>query len=171
MHFHSIKCIWKCRLRNGGHFVSVSMCQVTVTWYWCMMCLFDFLPALSFMYFRRRMNKIKGAWPHRTVPSDCDGGPQYELSYCGNKTGVKQCTFHWLISSELIQEHRVFISLIIYHLIMMTCISYGNIFAKLLPKYINVAPLWTWIFCFRLSDGIYNTDYTCLKWSNSNQFW
>ena len=23
---------------------------VTVTWYWCMMCLFDFLSALSFMY-------------------------------------------------------------------------------------------------------------------------
>ena len=24
--FHSIKCIWKCRLRNKGHFVSVSLC-------------------------------------------------------------------------------------------------------------------------------------------------
>ena len=26
-HFHSRKCIWKCCLENGGHFVSVSMCQ------------------------------------------------------------------------------------------------------------------------------------------------
>ena len=25
-HFHSRKCIWKCRLRNGSHFVSASMC-------------------------------------------------------------------------------------------------------------------------------------------------
>ena len=25
-HFHSWKCIWKCRLGNGGHFVSASMC-------------------------------------------------------------------------------------------------------------------------------------------------
>ena len=25
-HFHSRKCVWKCRLRNGGHFVSASMC-------------------------------------------------------------------------------------------------------------------------------------------------
>ena len=24
--FHSRICVWKCRLRNGGHFVSVSMC-------------------------------------------------------------------------------------------------------------------------------------------------
>ena len=26
IHFHSRKCIWKYRLRNGGHFVSASMC-------------------------------------------------------------------------------------------------------------------------------------------------
>ena len=26
LHFHSRKCIWKCRLRNSGHFVSASMC-------------------------------------------------------------------------------------------------------------------------------------------------
>ena len=25
-HFHSRKCIWKCRLQNGGHFVSAPMC-------------------------------------------------------------------------------------------------------------------------------------------------
>ena len=25
-HFHSRKCIWKCRLRNGAYFVSASMC-------------------------------------------------------------------------------------------------------------------------------------------------
>ena len=26
IHFHSRKCIWKCRLENGGYFVSASMC-------------------------------------------------------------------------------------------------------------------------------------------------
>ena len=26
IYFHSQKSIWKCRLENGGHFVSVSMC-------------------------------------------------------------------------------------------------------------------------------------------------
>ena len=26
MHFHSRKCIWKCRLENGSHLVSASMC-------------------------------------------------------------------------------------------------------------------------------------------------
>ena len=27
MHFHSRKCSWNCHLRNGGHFVSASMCS------------------------------------------------------------------------------------------------------------------------------------------------
>ena len=27
IHFHSRKCMWKCRVRNGGHFVSASMCE------------------------------------------------------------------------------------------------------------------------------------------------
>ena len=31
-HFHSRKCIWKCRVKNGGHFVWASMCQWM--WYW-----------------------------------------------------------------------------------------------------------------------------------------
>ena len=26
-HFHSRRCIWTCRLENGGHFVSASMCK------------------------------------------------------------------------------------------------------------------------------------------------
>ena len=26
IHFHSRKCIWKCSLENGGHFISPSMC-------------------------------------------------------------------------------------------------------------------------------------------------
>ena len=26
IHFHSRKCVWKCRLENGGHIVSASMC-------------------------------------------------------------------------------------------------------------------------------------------------
>ena len=44
-------------------------------------------------------------------------------------TGVKQCTFHWLISSELVQKQRVVHGLITPHLIIITGISYGNIFA------------------------------------------
>ena len=38
------------------------------------------------------------------------------------------------------QDQRVFSSLIIEHLIMITCISYENIFAISVPKYINIAP-------------------------------
>ena len=30
IHFHSRKCIWKCRLENGSHFVSGSMCWYPV---------------------------------------------------------------------------------------------------------------------------------------------
>ena len=29
LHFHSQKCVWKCRLRNVFHFVTSSMCQHT----------------------------------------------------------------------------------------------------------------------------------------------
>ena len=32
--FHSMKSTWKCRLRNGGHFVSASMCWVYVMCSW-----------------------------------------------------------------------------------------------------------------------------------------
>ena len=56
-------------------------------------------------------------------------------------TGMEQCTFHWSISSELLQEQRVFNGLITHHLIMITCISYGNISAIFVPKCINIAPL------------------------------
>ena len=35
-HFHSGKCVWKCRLRNGGRFVSASLCvNVNYTNMWC----------------------------------------------------------------------------------------------------------------------------------------
>ena len=56
-------------------------------------------------------------------------------------TRVKQCTFHWLISSELIPKQRVFNSLTNNHLIMTTCISYGNIFAISIPKCIDRSTL------------------------------
>ena len=55
--------------------------------------------------------------------------------------GVKQCTFHRLVSSELVKKWIVFNSFIIHHIIMITCISYGNIFAILVPKYIDISPL------------------------------
>ena len=38
-------------------------------------------------------------------------------------------------------EIKIFNSLIIPHLIMITCISYGNTFAILVPTYINIASL------------------------------
>ena len=31
------------------------------------------------LYIGRRMDKIKGAWPHRTVPNDCDSGSHTRL--------------------------------------------------------------------------------------------
>ena len=33
-------------------------------------------------------------------------------------TGVKQCTFHWLIANDIAQKEMVFNGLIIHHLIM-----------------------------------------------------
>ena len=32
IHFHSWKCIWKCRLENGGHFVSASMWLLSISY-------------------------------------------------------------------------------------------------------------------------------------------
>ena len=61
------------------------------------------------------------------------------FSYCFVYTWVKQCILHWLISSELMQKQKVFVSLKNHHLIMITCISYGNIFAILVPMCINTA--------------------------------
>ena len=49
-------------------------------------------------------------------------------------TGMKQWTFRWIISRELLQKQRVFNSLITHHLIMITCISCGNLFGILVPK-------------------------------------
>ena len=57
------------------------------------------------------------------------------------QTGVKQCTFHRLISNDAAQKEMVLNSLIIHHLIMNTYISYKIIFTISLPKLINVALL------------------------------
>ena len=54
---------------------------------------------------------------------------------------------------------------------MTTYISYENIFNVSVPKCINIAPLWTWVIHVTVADGVYNTDYTGLKWSNINTFW
>ena len=82
---------------------------------------------------------------------------------------VMQCTFHSMISSELVQKQSVFFSLIIRHLITITCISYGNVFAI----YINIAillhskPEQSMLHCLLGSA----TDYIGLKWSNSYKSW
>ena len=66
--------------------------------------------------------------------------PMRELGPAAAKyTRVKQCTFHWFISSELVQKQRVFNSLTIQHLIMVNCISYENIFTISVPKCINIS--------------------------------
>ena len=57
----------------------------------------------------------------------------------GVSCGVKQCTFHWLISDDIEKKEMVLNSLIIHHLIMMTCISYEIILTTSLPKLINIA--------------------------------
>ena len=53
---------------------------------------------------------------------------------------------------------------------MITYSTDENIFAISLPKCIDIAPLWNWEICVRMSDGICNMDYTGLKWSNINHF-
>ena len=53
--------------------------------------------------------------------------PSWTRSMWAYGTGVKKCPFHWLISSELVQKQRVFKSLMIQHLIIITRISYENI--------------------------------------------
>ena len=49
-------------------------------------------------------------------------------------TGVKHCTFYWLISSELVQKQRVFNCLIIQHLILITCIRYEKYLCHISTK-------------------------------------
>ena len=56
-------------------------------------------------------------------------------------TGVKQCTFHWLISNDIAQNEMVYSSLIIHHMIMITCISYAIMFTISVPILITIAPL------------------------------
>ena len=56
-------------------------------------------------------------------------------------TGVKQCTFKWLISNDIAHKEIVFNALVIQHLIMITYISYEIIFTIFLLKLINIAPL------------------------------
>ena len=55
-------------------------------------------------------------------------------------TVVRRCTFHWLISCELLQEQRVINGLMVRHLIVIACISYGDVFAMSVPEHIGVAP-------------------------------
>ena len=76
-----------------------------------------------------------------------------------------------LISHGIAQKEMALSSLIIHHLIIITCISYKIIFAKSLPKLINITPLYTCVM--RVTDSIRhcNTDYSGLEWGNINTFW
>ena len=55
--------------------------------------------------------------------------------------GVKQYIFLRLISHDITQKEMVLNSLIIHDLIIITFISYENIFTISLPKLINIVPL------------------------------
>ena len=46
-----------------------------------------------------------------------------------------------LISNDLAQKQPDFHTWTIYYLIMITCVSYENIFNTLLPKYTKIVPL------------------------------
>ena len=54
---------------------------------------------------------------------------------------------------------------------MITCISYKNTFTAPVPRFINTAPLSTWVIRITVSGGIYNTDCAGLKWSNIDKSW
>ena len=108
---------------------------------------------------------------HPTVFSSFLGSLPGPVLKGQTSTGIKQCIFQWLISSGLVQKQRVFNNLIIRHLIMITCISYENMVTTSGPNCINIAPLWTWEIRVTVNDGIHNTGYTDLNWSNINKFW
>ena len=58
-----------------------------------------------------------------------------------SNTGVKQRTFHWLISDDIAQKEMVSNGVIIHHLSVITCISYEMILTISQPKLVNIAPL------------------------------
>ena len=63
-------------------------------------------------------------------------------------TGVKQCTFYWLISNDIAQKEMVLNSLLIHHLIMITCNSDEIIFTIPYPDGVAIECLWS-------VDGVY----------------
>ena len=109
-----------------------------------------------------------------TRACECKGvrGRVGTLDIRGNTfTGMKQCTFHLLISNDIAQKEMVLDRLISHNLIMMTCISYEIIFTISLPKWIDIAPFQTCVI--HVTDSIIhcNTDYSGLEWSNIKTFW
>ena len=90
-----------------------------------------------------------------------------------NSTGVKQCTFHGLIFSKLVQKKRVFNSSIIHRLIMINY-DYHHLWifiCHISTKIINIAPLLTWVICVTVSDGICNMNYKGFNLNNINALW
>ena len=86
--------------------------------------------------------------------------------HSGEAMYISMIDFQWYCTKGM-----VFNSLIIHHLIMITCISYEIVFTISLPKLINIAPLWSCII--RVTDSIRhsNTNYSDLEWFNINIFW
>ena len=88
-------------------------------------CLFGIklIPVSVLIYWQQNHEE------HVSVKSSSKCNNALCLQNCAGFTGVKQCIFHWLIYSELVNKD--FNSLIIHQLIMITCITCGNLFAIL----------------------------------------
>ena len=94
-----------------------------------------------------------------------------ELIGWGVGTVVKRCTFHWLISNDtcIAQKEMVLDSLIIHHLIMITCISCEIISSISLSKFWLIVLHLKPVLSYRFHQTLYlNTDCTGLKWGNTN---
>ena len=72
--------------------------------------------------------------------------------------------------SYIAQKEMALNSLIIYRLIIATCISYKIIFVISLLKLIDIAPLITSVIRVTDSTRHCNTDYSGLEWGNINTF-
>ena len=61
------------------------------------------------------------------------------VAFCSLHRG--EAMYIFFISYDIAQKEMVLNSPVIHHLIMITCISYGNTLAILVPKCINTTPL------------------------------
>ena len=123
IHFHSRKCIWKCCLENGSHFVSVSMCQYDhnrrnmfniFPWITCIYCQW-WLPSLNFLFSKIRrwdmllcehkqfipcIHFINSLWPSDTIWWQRSGSTLAQVMACCLSAPSHYLNQCWLIISE-----------------------------------------------------------------------